>query len=268
MTKKYVHGYHSSEGIRLIDQATTLSEILHFDTVYPAGSNVLEAGCGVGAQTVILARRNPKARFTSVDISDESLDAARRRISDEGLTNVSLSRGDIFNLPYSDESFDHVFVCFVLEHVTNPIDALNSVRRVLKPGGTIIVIEGDHGSTYFYPRSEAAKRVIQCQVDLQARMGGNSLIGRQLYPLLKEAGYENISVSPRMVYVDSSKPELVEGFTKNTFIAMIKGIRDQAIDAGIIEERHFDTGINDLYRTTDEDGTFMYTFFKGRAFKM
>lgn len=67
-TRKYVHGYDSREGVRLIDQATTLAEILHYDSVYPAGSHVLEAGCGVGAQTVILARSNPKARFTSIDI--------------------------------------------------------------------------------------------------------------------------------------------------------------------------------------------------------
>jgi hypothetical protein len=137
----------------------------------------------------------------------------------------------------------------------------------LKRGGTITVIEGDHGSTYFYPDSEAARRAIQCQIDLQARMGGNSLIGRQIYPLLKKANYNNISVSPRMLYVDSSKPELVEGFTKNTFTAMIEGIKQNAIGAGIIGEDDFDKGINDLYRTTKEDGTFIYTFFKGIAIK-
>ena len=262
-----MHGYDSREGVRLIDQATTLAEILHYDSVYPAGSLVLEAGCGVGAQTVILARSNPKARFTSIDISDESLKAARKRVSDEGFTNVSFSKADIFNLPYPDEAFDHVFACFVLEHVPNPVDALIAVRRVLKREGSIAVIEGDHGSTYFHPDSEAAKKAISCQVDLQARMGGNSLIGRQLYPLLRKAGYENVSVSPRMVYVDSSKPELVEGFTKNTFIAMIERIKDQAIGAAIIKESEFDKGINDLYRTTKEDGTFIYTFFKGKASK-
>jgi ubiquinone/menaquinone biosynthesis C-methylase UbiE len=267
MTKKYVHGYDSREGVRLIDQATTLAEILHSDTVYPPGSHVLEAGCGVGAQTVILARSSPQARFTSIDISDDSLCAARKRVCDEGLSNVSFFKADIFELPYQDETFDHIFVCFVLEHLPNPIDALKTLRKFLKRGGTITVIEGDHGSTYFYPDSEAARRVIQCQIDLQARMGGNSLIGRQIYPLLKKADYNNISVSPRMVYVDSSKPELVEGFTKNTFTAMIEGIKKNAIGAGIIGADDFDKGINDLYRTTKEDGTFIYTFFKGIAIK-
>jgi hypothetical protein len=89
--------------------------------------------------------------------------------------------------------------------------------RVLKPGGTITVIEGDHGSAFFYPESETARRNIRCLVDLQAKAGGDALIGRRLYPLLKSAGLDSVSVSPRMVYVDFSRPEIVEGFTKNTF---------------------------------------------------
>ena len=59
----YVHGYSARESERLADQAQTLTELLHHDTHYPAGSRVLEAGCGIGAQTVILARnrRTPTA---------------------------------------------------------------------------------------------------------------------------------------------------------------------------------------------------------------
>ncbi len=70
-----------------------------------------------------------------------------------------------------------------------------------------------------------------------------------------------------MVYVDSSKPDLVEGFTKNTFIAMVEGVRDQAIRSGLMGEADWDRGIRDLYRTTLEDGTFVYSFFNGNALK-
>ena len=70
-----------------------------------------------------------------------------------------------------------------------------------------------------------------------------------------------------MVYVDSSRPEDVEGFTKNTFIAMVEEVRDQAIDTVIIDETTWEQGIKDLYRTTEKDGTFCYTFFKGVAYK-
>jgi cyclopropane fatty-acyl-phospholipid synthase-like methyltransferase len=51
MNDRYVHGYDAREGARLQDQAATLAELLHGDTRYPAGHRVLEAGCGVGAQT-------------------------------------------------------------------------------------------------------------------------------------------------------------------------------------------------------------------------
>jgi protein-L-isoaspartate O-methyltransferase len=267
VSKKYVHGYDPRENIRLQDQASTLVELLHADTAYPAGSRVLEAGCGVGAQTITLAHNSPEAHITSIDISESSVAEARRRIEEAGFTNVSFRQGDIFNLEFEPESFDHIFVCFVLEHLARPIEALNSLKKLLKAGGTMTVIEGDHGSTYFYPDNEAAHQAIQCQVELQKRAGGNANIGRALYPLLKAANFSSVSVSPRMVYVDSSKPQLVEGFTKNTFTAMVEGIRQTSLEAGLIDENTFDEGIKGLYRTTEADGVFCYTFFKAVAIK-
>ncbi len=260
--REYVHGYDPRENVRLQDQAGTLVELLHSDTSYRAGSSVLEAGCGVGAQTVTLARNSPDARITSIDISEASLAEAKRRADAAGLTNVQFRQADIFALPFDPASFDHIFVCFVLEHLARPIDALDALRVLLRPGGTITVIEGDHGSAYFHPDSEAAHTAIRCQVDLQRRAGGNAMIGRELFPLMTKAGFSAVRVSPRMVYVDSSRPGLVDGFTRKTFTAMIEGVRESAIEAGIVEPAVFDRGILDLYRTADPDGVFCYTFFK------
>ncbi|MEL6322273.1 MAG: SAM-dependent methyltransferase, partial [Cyanobacteria bacterium J06626_14] len=66
---------------------------------------------------------------------------------------------------------------------------------------------------------------------------------------------------------DSSKPQLVEGFIKNTFTAMIEGVRESSIEANLLEAETFDKGIQDLYRTTETDGVFCYTFFKAIATK-
>jgi ubiquinone/menaquinone biosynthesis C-methylase UbiE len=265
MPNSYVHGYDLRENLRLQDQAATLVELLHSDTAYPEGSSVLEAGCGVGAQTIILATHSPKALITSIDVSETSLVEARKTVEAAGINNVTLQQADIFHLPYAPASFDHVFLCFVLEHLAEPVAALRALKRVLKPGGSITVIEGDHGSTFFHPDSEFARKAVNCQVELQANAGGNALIGRALYPLLSEAGFREVHVSPRMVYVDSSKPGMVEGFTKNTFTAMIEGIRKPSLEAGIISETDFDRGIADLYRTAEADGVFCYTFFKSVA---
>ena len=262
MSKAYVHGYDPREALRLQDQATTLVELLHSDTAYPEGDTVLEAGCGVGAQTATLARNSPKALITSIDVSETSVAEARKAVRAAGLSNVTLRQADIFDLPFAPGSFDHVFLCFVLEHLARPAEALKALQGVLKVGGSITVIEGDHGSAYFYPDSEFARKAVRCQVELQARAGGNALIGRALYPLLREAGFDEVRVSPRMVYVDSSKPELVEGFTRRTFTAMVEGVRKPSIANGLISEADFDRGIDDLYRTAESDGVFCYTFFK------
>ena len=198
-----------------------------------------------------------------MDVSADSLAEARRRATAAELTNVQFQQADIFALPFAPESFDHVFVCFLLEHLSRPAEALTILTRLLKPGGTLTAIEGDHGSTYFYPDSDAAHLAIQCQVTLQRMAGGNALIGRQLYPLLVEAGLAAVHVSPRLVYVDASRPDLVDGFIKKTFTAMIAGIRTSAIEAGLTDPDAFDAGVRDLYRTSQPDGVFCYTFFKG-----
>ncbi|HEU4352366.1 MAG TPA: methyltransferase domain-containing protein, partial [Burkholderiales bacterium] len=188
---------------------------------------------------------------------------AKTKVEAAGLANVRFQQADIFALPFERASFDHVFVCFVLEHLSRPLEALERLKTLLKPRGTMTVIEGDHGSTYFHPESDAAHEAIRCQVELQRAAGGNANIGRELYPLLRRAGLRNVRVSPRMVYVDSSRPHLVEGFTRRTFTAMIEGVRDNAIRGGMISPERFDEGIRALYRTAEADGVFCYTFFKG-----
>src|SRR5258706_12692564 len=102
----YYHGYSALEIVRLVDQATTLTELLHGDTVYPAGSTVLEAGCGVGAQTAILAKNSPGARFTSIDISETSLQAAAALVSRANPSNVTLQIAAIFALPFRAKRVD------------------------------------------------------------------------------------------------------------------------------------------------------------------
>lgn len=259
----YVHGYSERESRRLSDQATTLGALLHHDTRYPPGSRVLECGCGTGAQTVLLAASSPGARIVSVDLSPVSLRQARSRCGDH--SNVEFLAADAFQLPFEEGTFDHVFVCFVLEHLAEPVRALRALARVLRPGGEITAIEGDHGSWYCHPQTPEASRTVECLIRIQARLGGDALIGRRLYPLLAEAGFREVEVSPRMVYVDDSRPELVEGFSKNTFIAMVEGVREQALEWGLIDGETWDRGIADMRRAAEPGGTFCYTFFKARA---
>ncbi|MFI0351988.1 methyltransferase domain-containing protein [Actinomadura sp. 9N407] len=262
----YVHGYSEHEARRLGDQADTLAALLHAGTAFPAGSRVLEAGCGIGAQTVHLVRSSPGARLVAVDVSGTSLAQARARVEAESPgADVEWHRADLLDPPFADGTFDHLFVCFVLEHLRDPQAALAALRRVLRPGGTITVIEGDHGSAFFHPDSAYARATIAHQVWLQSAAGGDALIGRRLQPLLAAAGYEEVTVRPRTVYADRTRPALAEGFIRNTFTAMVEAVRADALAAGLTTRADFDRGIADLHRTAEDDGAFHYTFFKGQA---
>lgn len=263
----YIHGYSQEETQRLNDQANSISDLLHYDSFWEAGTSVLEVGCGVGAQTKIIASQNPEVSFTAVDISERSLEIAQTELANLNQLQIQFQQADVYHLSFASGTFDHVFVCFLLEHLREPQSALLELRRVLKPGGTITVIEGDHGSTYFYPETEKAKQAVAAQVQLQEQKGGDANIGRTLYPLLKQVGFSQIASSPRQVYVDESKPELVEGFIKNTFTAMIKGVQSEAVSAGIMRADQMEQGIHDLYQTA-EGGTFCYTFFKAVGRKL
>jgi SAM-dependent methyltransferase len=263
----YVHGYSDREAERLSDQASTLSDLLHHDTFFPPASRVLEAGCGTGCQTRIVTSHSPGAEIVSMDISAESLATAKATLGELGYPGHPFIRGNLFSLPFREGTFDHIFICFVLEHLPDPETALQNLKILLKPGGSITVIEGDHGSCYFHPETREALAAWHCLIDVQADIGGNSLIGRQLYPLLASAGYKDIHVSPRMVYSDHSKPELEEGFVRKTIIPMVEGVRAQAVRDGMVTSGEFDLGIADLHRTASPTGSFCYTFFKGTAIK-
>ena len=136
---------------------------------------------------------------------------------------------------------------------------------MLGPGGTITVIEGDNGSATFHPASVAAQDAIAAQVTLQHLTGGDALIGRRLDSLLSDAGFHDVTVVPRTVSADAERPDLADRFVRRTFTPMIADIREPALAAGLIGADRFDTGIADLLRTAEDDGSFAYTFFKATA---
>lgn len=259
----YVHGYGEREAQRLLDQADSVMDLVHRDTEFPSGSMVLEVGCGVGAQTVTIASQSPGARIVSFDKAHNSATLAAQRVRAAGLQDVHVLTCDLFAAPFEPKSFDCIFVSYLLEHLPDPVGALVSLSTLLRPGGEVLVVEGDHGSCYFHPSTPEAVRVWKCLIQVQSELGGDSQIGRRLHPLLNAAGFEDVRVSPRMVYADSSRPRVQDQFVMKTIVPMVEGVRDQALADGLMSSTEWDTGIGDLKSTgSDPEGTFCYTFFK------
>ncbi len=266
--KAYVHGYGEREAQRLMDQAESVSDLIHHDTEFPPDSRILEVACGVGAQTVAMAQRLPACRFVSFDKIPQSVGLAAERVRTAGLQEVHLLTADLFEAPFKPESFDVLFVSYLLEHLPDPLAALISLKTLLRPGGTLLVVEGDHGSCYFHPDTPEAIRAWKCLIEVQAGLGCDSEIGRRLHPLLQSAGFENVRVSPRMVYADKSRPLMQHQFVLQTIVPMVEGIRIEALTKNLMSPIEWEKGVADLRETgLSSKGTFCYTFFKASAKK-
>ncbi len=100
-------------------------------------SEVLEVGCGLGTDAINFVRRG--ARYTGVDLTEASIELARRRFEFEGLT-ADLRVADAEALPFADDRFDLVYSHGVLHHTPDTQRAINEVYRVVKPGGTAMVM--------------------------------------------------------------------------------------------------------------------------------
>lgn len=261
---RYVHGYSIREAQRLADQATILRPLLHDGIVFPAGSHVLEPGCGTGMQTAALLAASHGIRLTSMEIDAAQL--ARARAALAARSEVDFVEGDLLTAPLAPGSFDHAFVCFLLEHLPCPAAALAVLRRVVKPGGLVVVVEGDHGSCRFHPETHAGRVVWEALSARQRQLRGDPDIGRRLHGLLRGAGLADVTVEPRMVYADAGHATFRDAFVRRIIVPMVEGTRDAALAAGFADPATWNQGIADLAATADGDeGVICYTFFRARA---
>lgn len=259
----YVHGYSDRETQRLYEQAEILEDILHCDTAYSPGTRVLEAGCGVGAQTRLLRKRSPQAIFTCIDISPDSLARAALLKDTPGFEHVTFQQADIHRLQFADAAFDHIFVCFVLEHLDDPVAALTELKRVLRPGGTLTVIEGDHGSCFWHPETPDSRAAWAALIAAQQAHGHDPLIGRRLTPLLTAAGFDVQSCRPAFLYADRFAPALRDGMVNHIIVPMVRSARDQILADNILTADTFEKGCIAIAQSdTSPEGTFFYTWFK------
>ncbi|MDE5660167.1 MAG: bifunctional demethylmenaquinone methyltransferase/2-methoxy-6-polyprenyl-1,4-benzoquinol methylase UbiE [Muribaculaceae bacterium] len=104
--------------------------------------DILDVATGTGDLAIELARRLPQARVTGVDLSSGMIAVGREKIARAGLgERVSLSVADCLDLPFADASFDCITVAYGVRNFANLEAGYREMRRVLRPGGTICVIE-------------------------------------------------------------------------------------------------------------------------------
>jgi SAM-dependent methyltransferase len=162
---------------------------------------VLALGCGTGVEVRALRRlTGPEVAIVGVDHSPALIDAARRHTADEGLAaNVTYQVGDAHHLPDGDGEFDIVTLHTLISHADDPLQVLREARRLVRPGGTVAVFDGDYASlTFAYPDHALARTIEEKLVQL---IVANPRIMRDLPRLLRGAGLE-LAEADATLYAD------------------------------------------------------------------
>lgn len=202
---EYLHGFDPQEQERLFRQARFLAPRV-FERVELSGvRRLLEVGCGTGAQTELLLERHPRMHIDAIDSESSQLDRARSHFASRpGLEDrVQFHRMDALHLEFPSDSFDGAWLIWVLEHVPDPLAVLKETRRVMTPGGQIVVTEVQNSGLYIYPRKPALESYWKAYNEVQSKLGGDPNVGAKLGRLLDRAGYSSIRVEPRMLLFDS-----------------------------------------------------------------
>lgn len=269
MAKGYIHTFTPEEQQRLIHQAEHLVPWVHRRIDYTGCSHVVEVGCGVGAQLKILARRFPKTHFTGVDFSPEQIDHARILLKEELASGqVTLLEGSAYELPFEESTFDGAFLCWVLEHLAEPPQAMRELARVLKPGGVLYDTEVFNAGVHADPPKAALAEYWRHFNDLQRDFGGHPDIGIRLANLAIDAGFSEITQNEISPHIDKLMSVEERKDMARYFQAIFASGIPELLSKGRIS-RELADGMNRDFDTiaTDPESVMVYTAYQLRAVK-
>jgi ubiquinone/menaquinone biosynthesis C-methylase UbiE len=258
----YVHGYATPEQERLIAQAEHWRhDLIRDGTTLPAGTRLLEVGCGVGAVLAVIGDEFPGVQLTGVDIERAQLDFARAHLSRAGV-EATLVQAEAEALPFDDGSFDHVWMMWFLEHLPDPVAALREARRVLVPGGAITAIEVDYSTCHAEPSTACIEALFSAMVGAMAA-AGRSDAGTHLPRWLAASGFRDIDPGERRVWWQGAELKRQANYAADVMESALPAMLELPGAAGEAQLRR---GLAELRGLVDQPGAGLgWTIHKSRG---
>jgi ubiquinone/menaquinone biosynthesis C-methylase UbiE len=196
------------------------------------GMRVLEVGCGSGNMACWVAEQvGSSGAVLGIDNSEEQVELARKLAQSRGLSNVEFSVADAYSPRFPESSFDFAYCRLVLMHLINPVDALRTMRSLVKLGGTVLCEEMDLGVWLCDPPASAMTQFCELNVALGELRGEHFRLGSSLHQLFREAGFERPDVGSNFVLALRGEEKRLLGMTFDEFApeAVREDLTSQAI---------------------------------------
>jgi ubiquinone/menaquinone biosynthesis C-methylase UbiE len=214
----------------------------------PAGSSVLDVGSGLGILAFELAA-NLGVHVQGVDIdprfvkhSNALLDRLdEQRLFTDGAT-VQFSEGDIRKLAFDDDCFDLAFVRELLQFLSDPVEAVRELYRVVRPGGYACVSDTDDQLHITWPEhSPPLARLVGAVSDIQYARGGDRQCGRKLSTYLRHVGFDIISI----VVLPEAQHRTVDRLDgeRSLVLEQLRSARQRIVQTGTLTARDFDADL-------------------------
>ncbi|MEY2747909.1 MAG: hypothetical protein RL112_2951 [Planctomycetota bacterium] len=263
----YLHGFTSEEQDRLYHQARFLEPRVHEGLPLRRARRLLEIGCGVGAQTDILLRRHPDLHVTGLDASPVNLARAARHLKSLPWARGrwELAQGDAAKLAFDSDSFDSAFLCWILEHVADPMQVLSEARRVLRPGSPIVVSEVLNATFFLEPYSPRTLDYWKAFNEHQIELSGDPFVGAKLGNLLQAVGFRDIACEVKPIHLDNREPGERAEFLAYWTDLLLSGAQSLQ-KAGRVDRATVEGMQKELQIVAhDPDAVFFYAFVQARA---
>lgn len=176
-----------------------------------SGTTVLDCGCGPGTIALDFAEIVAPGDVWGIDLDASYVLRAQELTEERKQTNIHFRQGSVYALPFPDQSMDAVFASTLLAHLSQPLAALAEIKRVLKPGGVIGIRDADVIGTLIAPTAPAVEESMALLAQLMQAYGGSPTMGRELRPLLHQAGFVKGKASA--VYATHSEPESIQAWS-------------------------------------------------------
>ena len=264
----YLHGYNSLEQKRLENQANYLQESIHKGVDFSNRKNLLEIGCGTGAQGQIILEKYPTLNYTGIDISKKQINKALENFKTREDGNLMCFKQITQNkFPCKNNHFDSAFICWVLEHTKDPRQLIKETHRVLQKNAVLYVTEVYNRSFYLSTITPSILQYWKQYNQYQVSAGGNPNIGIELGKILNNCGFKKISTKPLIIHVDKrnniEKSKALE-YWKNLLLSA----KNNLLENKLIDEKLLANFNSDFERIMkNEETIFFYSGIQMKCFK-